>query len=354
MRIWKPPAIRAMGVANGALGVLGLFITTIAAVRVLSGAIAWPRALWFVKCFSIMLPIELAYYIGCILIGLRLWRGERRGLPLVLWLSCVQLFYTLGIVVVPLFIHDRELSIQIDMATVLVWHALRHTIPVAWALLSLASLPFLYPKAPKGKSSPTGPRTEAGIQQGPVGGQGLPTDSSTPGDQAVAPRSGWASRLIRAFGVVNLIMAILGLPLCVATAFLFPARIPWTPDQPYLAEVFWSMTVINLVFLGLLALSGFLLLKADRRALLVCNLLFTAEILYWIGFPVLGLYLGLFLKNRAWIGGLSTSMAGAFGIGNMGTAPQMLSGYPLIALPALNLAFRRLPRPVAPDLPPAQ
>jgi len=101
---------------------------------------------------------------------------------------------------------------------------------------------------------------------------------------------------------------------------------------------------MNLCFLGSLVLGGLLLLRTDRRGLRVCNFLFVAEVLYWIGTPLIGFYLTMSLTTRRWAAGVSSSVAGATGIGNMGLAPQILTGYPIIALVLLNLAFRRLAR----------
>jgi len=162
----------------------------------------------------------------------------------------------------------------------------------------------------------------------------------------------WAQRVIRAFGVVSLLMAAFGLALCSETALHFRGLNRWNPSEPYLALVFWVMTGINFVFLLALAAGGLLLLKLDRKGLRLCNTLFAAEILYWLGAAIGGLYLAL--RGHEWAAGLWRSFAGASGIGNMGIAPQILTFFPVIGLVVLNLAFRRLPRPVAPDLPPAQ
>jgi len=39
---------------------------------------------------------------------------------------------------------------------------------------------------------------------------------------------------------------------------------------------------------------------------------------------------------------IGSSIAAASGIGEIGTAPQILTGYPLIALVITNIAFRKL------------
>jgi len=157
-----------------------------------------------------------------------------------------------------------------------------------------------------------------------------------------------ARPIIRAFGIVHLLMAAFGLLLCGETAFHFPQRNPWSPAQPYLAQVFWTMTTINFLFLLTLVVCGLWCLRTDRRGLRLCNLLFTLEILYWAVPPVLALYLGLALKQHAWAVGLSRSIGGAAGIGNMGLSPQILTAYPVFALIVLNVVYHRL-RPAQPE-----
>jgi hypothetical protein len=69
----------------------------------------------------------------------------------------------------------------------------------------------------------------------------------------------------------------------------------------------------------------------------LCNILFPTEILYF-SFPVL---LWNFFGVR---GSIAQAVVVAYGVGNMGIGAQIFTGYPVIALVALNLARRKLMR----------
>ena len=67
----------------------------------------------------------------------------------------------------------------------------------------------------------------------------------------------------------------------------------------------------------------------------VCNVVFVAEILYFV---IIGFLWGSLPRP------ISMSVAAATGVGNMGLGPQLASAYPLIALVCLNAARWRLKR----------
>jgi hypothetical protein len=95
---------------------------------------------------------------------------------------------------------------------------------------------------------------------------------------------------------------------------------------------FLAMTSINVAFLVLLICAGVLLLRFRRSGITFCIAVFAAEISYWLIEGELG------MTDVSWfqdIGGLG-------GLGNMGLAPQILTGYPLIGLIILMLVRRSL------------
>jgi len=93
------------------------------------------------------------------------------------------------------------------------------------------------------------------------------------------------------------------------------------------------MVATNSILLALLVFGGIRLWQLKTRGVVVCNGVFVAEILY---FMALG-----FLWNAA-SPSLSMSVAAATGVGSMGLSPQLICGYPLVALVCLNLARLRL------------
>jgi len=110
-------------------------------------------------------------------------------------------------------------------------------------------------------------------------------------------------------------------------------RIGGDHEAPYLLQAFWTMTAINFILLVSLAIGSVRLLQLKPRGVTICSSVFAAEILYFT------------LVAMLWFpfsAAFSMSIAGATGIGEMGIAPQVLSGYPLVALGALYFARKRL------------
>lgn len=146
------------------------------------------------------------------------------------------------------------------------------------------------------------------------------------------PVQKWAFSVMRIFGAANLILAVAGF-LLVASIVWRKLRLSLGSSVPYVEQFFWVMTIINLVFLSILVITGVRLCRRDVAAVRICNWLFGAEILYF------------FLIAAFWImlpEPLAKGVAGASGGGDMGIAPQILTGYPVIAIIALNLAARRI------------
>ena len=80
--------------------------------------------------------------------------------------------------------------------------------------------------------------------------------------------------------------------------------------------------------------------RLKRSGLLLCNLLFGFELLYFLGQAFLALaFIG---SSNQVLKGLGSSIAGATGIGGLGLALQDITAYPIIALIALNVAYHKL------------
>ena len=126
--------------------------------------------------------------------------------------------------------------------------------------------------------------------------------------------------------VLNLLFATLGIyfvwQTLRSTGFLSN-----TEAQPFVVEAFYAMTVANVILLIALVWAGCLLLRNRKIAVTVCNLIFLAECAY-VGVAM------IFPVNK---GPLRMSVDGAFGIGNMGLAPQLMVAYPLLGLAVLNI-----------------
>jgi hypothetical protein len=93
---------------------------------------------------------------------------------------------------------------------------------------------------------------------------------------------------------------------------------------------FWVMTVINGMFIVMLAVSGLRLVRGSNTATTLANATYIVEITYF-------LCIGILWSSPA---SLSDAIAGATGGGNMGIAPQVMTLFPVIALFVLNVRFR--------------
>jgi hypothetical protein len=152
--------------------------------------------------------------------------------------------------------------------------------------------------------------------------------------------SKWGSRIIQAFGVTSILFAAAGVYAATETAIGVMGRLAGRADLPYMRSAYGVMTLTNLAFLVGLTVGGMYLWRLSRRGLQICNFVFLLEIAWFIGSVALSLALGM--SGGRWAA-LGRSISAAAGIGDEGIEPQILTGYPVIALIALNLLRARFP-----------
>jgi len=154
----------------------------------------------------------------------------------------------------------------------------------------------------------------------------------------------WYGKGIQAIGVANLLFGGLGLCLLGIEQDSFmrrPAHTPW--DSPYLVQAFYGMTSINLACLIVLIIAGACLLRLRRCGLLISNFLFGFEVIYFLFISFLWV-IPTSLTGPSFV---RNSIVAATGIGGVGITPQIVTGYPIIALVVLNVAYRGLSRRAA-------
>jgi len=151
----------------------------------------------------------------------------------------------------------------------------------------------------------------------------------------------WAARTIRAFAIVNVLLVMFGLYLLVGTV-LRHHGLPPNPTAPaYYSQAFYGKSIVNLLFLIALVAGSRFVWRLKRQGLWICNIAFTGEIIYFVVDVAFSLF-SQFAGGEIALIGLSMGAAG--GTGDMGIGPQLLTGYPIIALIALNIAYRKLHR----------
>ena len=148
----------------------------------------------------------------------------------------------------------------------------------------------------------------------------------------------WGRILIRSFGIANWFYGLTGAYLLVDGLW----RVNHFGPNPYEAKAYYLYVAINALFLSAIFLAGYWLIQIRRRGTVFSNYVFSLEIAFWVLCEVVELT--LMMSGNATAASVGKSLGAVEGIGNMGTALQFLTGYPLIALVALNLARRHLDR----------
>ena len=147
----------------------------------------------------------------------------------------------------------------------------------------------------------------------------------------------WGRTLVRSFGIANWFYGLTGAYFLVAGL-----RFNHLRPNPYEAKAYYFFVSINALFVFAVLLTGYWLILIRRRGVVLSNYVFSMEILFFVLSSLVSLRLAMSSNPRAVSVGMS--LGAAAGIGNMGTALQFLTAYPLIALVALNLARRHMDR----------
>lgn len=94
----------------------------------------------------------------------------------------------------------------------------------------------------------------------------------------------WPFITFRVFAATNFLVPILGglLVVTVITTLLAGVWGNTRRADPHFTLAFCTMIAANICFLGLLVFGGFYLLRRRMLGVTVCNVLFVAEILYFV------------------------------------------------------------------------
>ena len=128
------------------------------------------------------------------------------------------------------------------------------------------------------------------------------------------------------FGSLTVILVLCGLCFLVITVFAGkPISELNDAEAPYTSYFFFLYSVINFIFLFLLAISSFKLFNFNPKGICLLKLTLKLELIYWFTISFLW-----FLPKP-----FGMSAAGATGIGNMGISLQVFIAYPITGLLAL-------------------
>lgn len=137
-----------------------------------------------------------------------------------------------------------------------------------------------------------------------------------------------------------MLFALVGLCFVVDGILRYSRRMPPLEEPAYYMQAYFAQVSVNLACLLALAFAGLLLFRLERRGFLICNWLFSFEIVYFLALAWGGLSLSM--SGNTIAASIGESLATTAGTANMGLSLQLLTAYPVIALLVLNLLRGRL------------
>lgn len=145
---------------------------------------------------------------------------------------------------------------------------------------------------------------------------------------------------IRTVALLTALTGAIGMGFVVDSLFRFPLRMRAYAVEPYYPNVLWTSVAINFACLVALWVAAVLLWRLKQSGRWLSNIVFSFEILYFLGIAFLGLYLSMSGDER--VQAIANAIGAAGGTGNMGLALHLITGFPVWALIAINLAYWRL------------
>ena len=149
----------------------------------------------------------------------------------------------------------------------------------------------------------------------------------------------WSRRIVRTIGIASILFAVYGGFLAVTGAPRILPGLRDSPALPYVREAYFVIAFVDLCCLITLTVGGVYLLRLRRAGLIISNVGFATE----IGWLLAQASVPLAVSSAGGGYHLGMSIMAAGGIGGLATAPQEITGYPILALIFLNLARGGLP-----------
>jgi hypothetical protein len=308
---WKGRLLHFIAAGNIIVGVLGLLFDLRAIFRVTSATKPFIAAytsggfplvgIYFRYLFPFVCAIAVAWFASCILSGVYLWRREVRGYRFALFLA----FFAIGyFIVVILFLPvTSERAVQFYLAFSLAQMRVDNLLSLYHSLVLLLLLGIFFRKAD--------------FQGGEI-----PVETTGGGEprEKLRLRSGFIY-LVRGLGVANLVLGFVGIAFtCIDVVATYVHRSVLS-RRGFSFKVSLIGAAIDLGFVAGLFFAGYLLVKLDRRGMVLTNFILIAEVVYWF---------------------VSSGTPALKSFTNFGLTPQLLTAYPLFALPLLNWSARHL------------
>jgi len=150
----------------------------------------------------------------------------------------------------------------------------------------------------------------------------------------------WPVFTLRVFGALHVVMALLGIGLI---AWDMVVNVPWElrPEPAYIYALQFCMgfTIVDLLCVVFLIRAGVALWRLESRGRWLSNAVLGFEVIRFLVEIEIQILLPLFGRQGEL---LEATFRAALSYGQLGTILQTLTGYPLIALLATNVAYRKL------------
>jgi len=156
----------------------------------------------------------------------------------------------------------------------------------------------------------------------------------------------WPKISLRILALVNVAFVMVGAFYTRIALSAFPilqgsiASSSVSSDFPYRARVFYSMIVVNALFLAALAVCSYQVWLLRPLGRMLGNVVFGAEVAYWLSRYAIKFALLEWGGDRAQL--VRNSIAAVNALGNSGLSVQFDIWYPLIALVLLNIFYPHL------------
>lgn len=301
MPTWKVHLRQSIGACSIAVGIVGLLLDFLTIFAQSGIGISEPR-ISFQYVFFLVCGVAMIWFACCFLSGIYLWHGQVRGYWMALSLALFQIAYAILFIPITLSFSGQR-GTQVAAQAILVFRKVDNGLSLLYSLALLFLLGAFFRKSDfRGGKIPA--ETTIG--------------NETSKEFRSRPRSIY---IVRGLGVLNTFFGFLGVALALVDVVSTYLHRDALTRNGFSFETSLIGAAIDFVLLIGLSIGGYLLTRLDRRGVVISNIILSAEVIYWL---------------------VSTLTPSLSSFTNFGLSPQILTVYPLLALPILNWAARHL------------
>ena len=299
MATWKERLRQFVGACSMVVGALGLLLDSLAIFVHVSGFTAsQSKTIRFPHVFLVVCGVAMIWFACCFISGIYLWGGDRRGYWMALFLALFQIAYTVLFVPITLSFYGQR-GIQVAEQAMLIFKKVDNGLSLLYSLCLLLLVGGLLRKTDFNRENALRVTTlgdKLGSRNEPI-------------------------YLVRGLGVANMFFGVLGILLTLVDTITTNAHRGLLAQRGMSWNRFALGATVDSSLLISLLFAGYLLFRLDRRGVVISNVVLTVELVYWL---------------------VSTLVSSLSAFSNFGLLPQVVTAYPLLALPLLNWGAIRI------------